>query len=56
MGGQPFPVVQCVICNKTLDLKTDLSADENGKALHADCYFKHIIGEQNNPHAMDSRQ
>lgn len=49
MGGRPFPEVQCVICGKTLDLQKDLSADENGKALHTDCYLKHIRGSHDHP-------
>jgi hypothetical protein len=42
MGGHPFPEIPCTICNKAVDLKADLSADENGKAVHEDCYVKHI--------------
>ena len=49
MGGRPFPEVHCVICGETLDLRKDLSADENGKALHTDCYLKHIRGSHDHP-------
>ena len=42
MGGRPFPEVHCVICGQALDLRKDLSADENGKALRPDCYLKQI--------------
>jgi predicted nucleic acid-binding Zn ribbon protein len=47
MGGRPFPEVHCVICRRALDLRTDLCADENGKALHSECYLKHIRGLHN---------
>lgn len=39
MGSHPFPETPCVICRKPVDLETDLCADENGKATHADCYI-----------------
>jgi hypothetical protein len=48
MGGRPFPAVSCIICSKPLDLRTDLSADENGQALHTECYVKHICGGAGN--------
>jgi hypothetical protein len=48
MGGRPFPVVSCIICSKPLDLRTDLSADENGQALHTECYANHICGGRDN--------
>jgi hypothetical protein len=49
MGGHPFPEIPCTICAKPVDLQTDLTADENGKAVHADCYAKQVIGSRNNP-------
>ena len=39
MGGHPVP---CGICTKPVDLTVDLCADENGSAVHADCYVKRI--------------
>ena len=42
MGGHPFPVLHCAICAEAVDLTVDLSADENGQAVHEDCYVKHI--------------
>jgi len=42
MDSRPFPDIPCLICGQALDLKTDLSADENGKAVHTECYVKHI--------------
>jgi hypothetical protein len=38
MGGHPSPEIPCKLCAKTVDL----SADENGKAVHEDCYVEHI--------------
>jgi hypothetical protein len=46
MGGHPFPEISCVFCNKTLNLQVDLCADENGKAIHEECYLKRLTGEQ----------
>lgn len=39
MGSCSVPEISCVICRKPVDLETDLCADENGKATHADCYI-----------------
>ena len=43
MGGCSFPEIACTICNRPLDLKVDLSTDENGSAVHEDCFFKRSI-------------
>ncbi len=42
MGGHPFQEMACTICARPVDLQTDLCADENGKAVHEDCYVKHV--------------
>jgi hypothetical protein len=42
MGGHPFQEIPCTICSKPVDLTVDLSADENGKAVHTDCYVKRL--------------
>jgi hypothetical protein len=42
MGGHPFSVFHCVICIDPVDLTVDLSADENGQAVHEECYVKRI--------------
>ena len=49
MGGHPFQEIPCTICAKPVDLTVDLSADENGKAVHEDCYVKHITSSRHNP-------
>ena len=55
MGGRPFPEVHCVICGQALDLRKDLCADENGKALHTDCYLKHMRGSHDDPSAHQNQ-
>jgi hypothetical protein len=42
MGGHPFPPISCEICSKQVDLRVDLFADENGKAVHEHCYVKRV--------------
>jgi hypothetical protein len=32
----------CRICNKPLQLETDTHTDEDGKAVHEECYVKHV--------------
>ena len=44
MGNRPFPETSCALCSKPVDLQSDLSADENGSAVHEDCYVNRIIG------------
>jgi hypothetical protein len=44
MGGHPFQEIPCVLCNKPVDLSADLHADENGKAVHEECYVENITG------------
>ena len=45
MGGRPFPEISCIICGKPLDLTVDLSADENGKAVHEACHVEKITNQ-----------
>ena len=49
MGGHPFPSISCEICSKQVDLSVDLSADENGKAVHEHCYVKRVTTPQSHP-------
>jgi len=49
MKSRPFPEVPCVICSKPVDLRADLSADENGKAVLTECYVKRITSPQSGP-------
>jgi len=35
-------IFTCRICNKPLQLETDIRTDEDGKAVHEECYVKHV--------------
>jgi hypothetical protein len=48
MGGHLFSEIPCILCNKAVDLSADLYADENGKAVHEECYVKHITNSRSN--------
>lgn len=50
MGGHPFPDIPCNLCGKPVDLSADRSADENGKAVHEECYVKHITSSRSQMH------
>jgi hypothetical protein len=45
MGGHLFSEMPCAIRSKPLDLTVNLSADENGKAVHEDCYVQRITSQ-----------
>jgi hypothetical protein len=47
MGGHPFLEILCTICANPVNLQTDLTADENGKAVHTACYIGQIISACN---------
>ena len=34
-----YPEISCAICSKPVDLRIDLYADENGRAVHKKCYI-----------------
>jgi hypothetical protein len=42
MGSRPFSEISCAVCNNPVALSADLSADENGNAVHTECYLKRI--------------
>jgi hypothetical protein len=44
----------CRICHEPVSLKLDTVTDENGKAVHEDCYVKEITG-QDDPAAEVAR-
>jgi hypothetical protein len=50
MNSDPPSEISCVLCSKPVDLQMDLSADENGKAVHTDCYVKHITASGSSSH------
>jgi hypothetical protein len=49
MGGHPFLDLHCVLCSEPVNMTVDLCADENGKAVHEDCYVKHIASSRPKP-------
>jgi len=51
MDTRPFREISCALCRKPVDLLIDLSADENGKAVHEECYVKRLTSSSNNPTA-----
>jgi hypothetical protein len=51
MGCRPLPEIPCALCRKPVDLLIDLSADENGKAVHEECYVKRLTSSGSNPAA-----
>jgi hypothetical protein len=51
MGSRPFREISCALCSKPVDLLIDLSADENGKAVHEECYVKRLSNSSSNPAA-----
>jgi len=46
MGRSPFLEIHCTLCNSSVDLRVDLCADENGKAVHEECYVKKVTSSQ----------
>jgi hypothetical protein len=45
----PLHEISCLLCSKPVDLRIDLSADENGKAVHTECYVKSLTNGNSNP-------
>jgi len=46
MGNRTSLEISCILCSKPVDLRTDLCADENGKATHEDCYVAHVTSNR----------
>ena len=51
MGSRPFPAISCALCSNPVDLLIDLTADENGKAVHEECYVRRLTSSPGNPAA-----
>lgn len=47
MGSRPSPKIRCALCSNPVDLGIDLCADENGKAVHEECYVQRITSSSN---------
>jgi hypothetical protein len=56
MGSRPSPEITCILCSKPVDLRTDLCADENGKAMHEDCYVTHVTSNRDDPKLSESQE
>jgi hypothetical protein len=46
MNSRPFYDLPCAICSQPVNLQMDMSADENGKAVHSECYVKRITAHK----------
>jgi hypothetical protein len=42
MENRHVPQIFCIICSQPLDLAVDLNADENGHAVHQNCYLSRL--------------
>jgi hypothetical protein len=42
MSNPLLHIILCIVCRKPVDLSTDLYADENGRAVHEECYVRRI--------------
>jgi hypothetical protein len=51
MGSRPFPEIACALCRNPVSLISDLCADENGKAVHEECYVQQVTRPSSNPAA-----
>jgi hypothetical protein len=49
MKSRLSPEIPCLICSKPVDLNVDLSADENGKAVHTECHVNRIASPRSGP-------
>jgi hypothetical protein len=54
MDSRPFPQISCATCSKPVDLRIDLCADENGRAIHEDCYVKGLIFKIPKPNGSEN--
>jgi hypothetical protein len=51
MANSRFEIL-CSICDKRLTLQEDTCTDENGKAVHTDCYAEQILQNKRSPSGM----
>jgi hypothetical protein len=56
MASRPYPEISCILCRKPVDLRTDLCADENGKAIHEDCYVTHVTSNRGDPKLREAEE
>src|SRR6202050_2207217 len=54
MGSRPHSEIHCILCNRPVDLQADLSTNENGMAVHEDCYARSIsVGNSSGDRVKD---
>jgi len=51
MSSRPSPEISCALCSQTVDLLISFSADDNGKAVHEECYVRRLTSCSSNPAA-----
>ena len=39
----PFPEISCMLCSRPVNLQTDLCTDDNGQAVHENCYVNSLL-------------
>jgi hypothetical protein len=42
------PAISCSVCSKPVDLRFDLCTDEDGQAVHEECYVSRLLAEHAN--------
>jgi len=42
MGSRHPAQMRCILCDRPVDLQTDLNTNEDGMAVHEDCYVRDI--------------
>jgi RNA polymerase sigma factor (sigma-70 family) len=56
MVSRSRPEIHCIVCDRLIDLRTDLNTDENGLAVHEDCHVRSISAAKSaEDHDEDSR-
>jgi len=46
MSGHPDAGMRCQLCNHPVNLRSDMNTDENGMAVHEDCYVRRICPQK----------
>ena len=55
-GTRHFPEISCTLCTKPVDLRIEPCTDENGRAIHWDCYVKSLVSEGPKEDASEASQ
>jgi len=42
------PAISCSVCSKPVDVRFDLCTDEDGQAVHEECYVSRLLAEHAN--------